>query len=328
MSDVPVTPSALPRRRTYADGILLALLGAAVTGFTVLAAADAATLSAWHYTATHVAEAFKTALTSEFFLNPWFYVVFAAVLGLERLIPAVEQPLLSKGLRHDLWWVPFKLTIHATIVPLYVTLLGFVFHRWLGFLALHSLKEWPFIARLLFGLLVSDFLFWVSHYVRHKISAFWHFHAVHHSQRELNFMTEYRVHPVDDLLSWTIGFIPLFMVIDSYTTITAIIWLRHWHTRICHANLRTNFGILRYVIVTPQSHRVHHSSETRHLDRNFGLTFSIWDYLFGTQYRAYDEYPATGIDDATFPNEQTSNEPALRRLLRQLQYPFKAAARQ
>ena len=48
-------------------------------------------------------------LGEEFFLNPWFYVIFATVLLLERLIPAREQPALSRGLRTDLWWIPVKL---------------------------------------------------------------------------------------------------------------------------------------------------------------------------------------------------------------------------
>ena len=50
-----------------------------------------------------------------------------------------------------------------------------------------------------------------------------------------------------------------------------------------------------------QSHRIHHSHREEHRDKNFGAIFSLWDQLFGTQYRKYDEYPETGIDDATFP---------------------------
>ena len=117
---------------------------------------------------------------------------------------------------------------------------------------------------------------------------------------------------------------------QSFVDIVAITWIRHWHTRMYHSNIRTNLGWLRYIFVTPQSHRVHHSIEPRHHDTNFGLTFSLWDQLFGTQYRGYDEYPATGIDDEGFPSEQVGKEKlgVVRRLVSQLMYPFEAIARE
>jgi len=82
------------------------------------------------------------------------------------------------------------------------------------------------------------------------------------------------------------------------------------------------------VLVTPQSHRVHHSIEGRHSDTNFGSLFSVWDHLFGTQYRRYDEYPDTGIEDAAFPVERSTR---IRDLLVtpivQMAYPFQRILR-
>jgi sterol desaturase/sphingolipid hydroxylase (fatty acid hydroxylase superfamily) len=205
-------------------------------------------------------------------------------------------------------------------------LLHWIFDRWLGFLTVETAREWPWIVRVVFTLLLGDFLFYISHFVRHHVTPLWYFHAVHHSQKELNFFTEYRVHPIDDVGLFTIGFVPFFMFEHSFATIVAVVWLRHWHTRIYHSNIRSNFGPLRYVLVTPQSHRVHHSMEPRHFDTNFGLTFSIWDHLFGTQYRGYDEYPDTGIDDKTYPYEQ-SGDSLLSSLMEQLIYPFSSIAR-
>jgi sterol desaturase/sphingolipid hydroxylase (fatty acid hydroxylase superfamily) len=162
--------------------------------------------------------------------------------------------------------------------------------------------------------------------VRHHVRSLWYFHAVHHSQTELNFFTEYRVHPIDDVFLFTIGVVPLMMVRSGFAAIVAVVWIRHWHTRVYHSNIRSNFGLLRYVLVTPQSHRVHHSIEPRHQNHNFGLTFSIWDHLFGTQWRRYDEYPETGINDLDFPFEQRRLG-ELGTLLGQLLYPFRALAR-
>ena len=268
-------------------------------------------------------------LVAEILLNPWFYLVFALVLLLERLIPArPAQSLFARGTRFDLGWTLLKLGAHAAVLPLYVVALRFFYDRHLDFLTIQAAAEWPWLARFALALLFGDLVFWFTHVVRHRVSFLWYFHAVHHSQRELNFFTEYRVHPVDDLFIYTIGFIPIFMVEHSFASIVAIVWIRHWHTRLYHSNIRSNFGVLRYVLVTPQSHRVHHSIEPRHRDRNFGLTFSIWDHLFGTQYRGYDEYPETGIDDPTFPAEQEAGRfGALGALFEQLFYPFRAIAR-
>ena len=268
-------------------------------------------------------------LAEEIFLNPWFYVVIAVVILLERLIPAKEgQGTLAKGVRTDLLWVGVKLGINAWFLPIYIILLRHLYDKHLGFLTLQSVAEWPWLGRLVLALLVTDFIFYVTHFLRHKISWLWYFHAVHHSQKELNFFTEYRVHPIDDIFVYTIGFIPLFMVEHSFVTVVAIVWIRHWHTRMCHSNIRTDFGWLRYVFVTPQSHRVHHSIEPRHFDKNFGLTLSVWDYLFRTQYRGYDEYPDTGIDDPDFPFEQNPGRLGyLGSILGQFLYPFRAILR-
>ena len=267
------------------------------------------------------------AFLREFVLNPWFYGVFVVVLLLERWLPARPQPGVSRGLRQDLLWAPFEVVMRATVLPLYLLGLRWVYDTYLAFLTIEGVAAWPWLARLLLALLASDLVAWITHVLRHKISALWHFHAVHHSQRDLNFFTEYRVHPLDQVFAWTLAFVPLFMVDHSFATVLAVVWIRHWHTRLYHSNIRSDFGLLRYVLVTPQSHRVHHSVELRHRDTNFGLSFSIWDHLFGTQYRGYDEYPETGIADPDFPSEHGEHGGGLGGLLEQLLYPFAALAR-
>jgi sterol desaturase/sphingolipid hydroxylase (fatty acid hydroxylase superfamily) len=268
-------------------------------------------------------------LLTEFFLNPWFYAVILLVAVLEWAVPAKrQQRFLSRGVLQDLAWVFFKLVAQAWALPFYVVFLRHLFDRHLSFLTIDAVAAWPWGARFALALLFGDLVYYVTHVVRHKVSVLWYFHAVHHSQRELNFFTEYRVHPVDDLFVYTIGFVPIFMVDHSFVSVVAIVWLRHWHSRMYHSNIRSNLGPLRYVFVTPQSHRVHHSRDPRHHDTNFGLTFSLWDHLFGTQWRGYDEYPDTGIEDDDFPFEQgTGAFGVLSRMVGQLVYPFRAIAR-
>jgi sterol desaturase/sphingolipid hydroxylase (fatty acid hydroxylase superfamily) len=79
------------------------------------------------------------------------------------------------------------------------------------------------------------------------------------------------------------------------------------------------FGALRHVLVTPQSHRVHHSRLPLDANHNYGAMLSVWDYLFRTQYGHCGVYPRTGIDDEEFPAENTHS---LTIPIRQMVYPF------
>ena len=151
---------------------------------------------------------------------------------------------------------------------------------------------------------------------------------MHHSQLEINFFTEQRIHPMDWIFVRLVRFVPMMMIAQSVTIVAIVEWSLLQYSRVYHANIRTNLGILRYVLVTPQSHRIHHSPYPQHQDKNFGVVFSIWDYLFGTQYHGYDEYPDTGIADTGFPREQSFGWPStLFTLLRQYAYPFRRVAR-
>ena len=98
-----------------------------------------------------------------------------------------------------------------------------------------------------------------------------------------------------------------------------------YFTAFTHANLRTNLGPLRWVLVTPQFHRVHHGYAPEHIDKNFATALSIWDRLFRTAYtRDEDEYCRTGIHDDEFPlTRDGSVREVVGSYLRQLAYPFR-----
>jgi len=102
-----------------------------------------------------------------------------------------------------------------------------------------------------------------------------------------------------------------------------------WYARFLHSNVRADFGLLQWILVTPQSHRIHHSIEERHYDRNYGTYFCIWDRLFGTHYTGGNEFPETGIKDPDFPVEKTIRGWSLLRTpMLQLVYPFVTIARE
>lgn len=262
-------------------------------------------------------------------LTPAFAVVVAGTLLLERLAPAdAAQPVLSRGLAQDLVWFFYEIVQQTLILATWVALLTRIYHSHFNALTIRSAAAWPPALRFVAAVLLLDLLYWCQHYTNHKVAFCWRFHAVHHSQRELNFFTDFRYHVVEYLVRHTWLVVP-FLILDVNPPVV-VTWavFSRWYSRFYHGNIRTNLGPLRYLLVTPQSHRVHHSIEDRHHDRNFGSIFSIWDRLFGTQYHGADEYPVTGIVDAQFPHETGATSPAvLIRPLVQSFYPFRGLFR-
>jgi sterol desaturase/sphingolipid hydroxylase (fatty acid hydroxylase superfamily) len=237
-------------------------------------------------------------------LTPGFAIVMALTLTLERVIPAkANQPLFSLGFAQDLVWLFYETILHAAIIVTWVQLLTMVYQANVPWLTIDAVLAWPGWLRFAIGVLLLDLLFWGQHFTNHKLGVLWQLHTVHHSQRTLNFFTDFRYHVLEYVVRHTFIVIPFLVLrIDP----PKIVWLSlaiGWYTRFYHGNIRTNLGPLRFVLVTPQSHRIHHSIEPRHRDMNFGSIFSIWDQLLGTQYRGYDEYPDTGIEDEAFPLE-------------------------
>lgn len=260
-------------------------------------------------------------------LTPLLYLGFAAVLVAERLLPADdEQSVISRGMVHDgvAWYLintPLRVFVFAGAIGLFY----FVFDNCLPFLRIKpeltgAIPTWILVVA---AVLVSDLMKWIQHYLHHKVPYLWHFHSVHHSQRELNLFTQARFHAVEMFTLAPILYLPLYVLNLDFELAMWILLIAEWHGRITHANLRTHFGPLRHVLVTPQSHRIHHSLERRHHDQNFGTMFSFWDRLFGTQWHDHQEYPATGIGDQEFPwEESVRGTNLLANYFAQLIYPF------
>ena len=182
----------------------------------------------------------------------------------------------------------------------------------------------PKIVTVCLSILLIDFLSWIGHFLLHKVPFLWRIHAVHHSQRELNLFTNTRFHFGEALIYYPLTILPLYFLLIPLPGGIYYFWFRIWYPRLYHANIRSNFGWLRYILVTPQSHRLHHSIHEKHYDRNFGVIFSFWDRLFQTQYHSCQEYPPTGIGDRDFPYEtQAQPHQLIKTYCQQTLHPFK-----
>jgi sterol desaturase/sphingolipid hydroxylase (fatty acid hydroxylase superfamily) len=256
-----------------------------------------------------------------------YFCLFSLVFILERRIPARKQALLTAGVGQDIVWYVGSVGFRVAFLGFYLVLLQQIYQQYLAFLTLETFAAWGTPAVFLLAVLVDDFLTWLSHLVRHKVPLFWKFHAVHHSQAELNLFTDARVHPFDRMISATLRFIPFMMLGVDLPFIMAWAVFETVYPKFYHANVRLNFGPLRYILVTPQSHRIHHGRELEYRDKNFGRIFCVWDRLFGTHYSDDFEYPETGVTDPEFPHERAADPQSLFiTFLRQLIYPFKQIA--
>lgn len=147
---------------------------------------------------------------------------------------------------------------------------------------LAQFAPWHFQANLLtfFACLaLTDFLFWVLHYLSHKVRFLWVIHSIHHSGHHYNLSLGIR--QVDS--AFFIAFYSL-LALTGFDPATIIIthFIVHHYQLYLHTELIDQIPWLEGVLGTPASHRAHHGSIEECLDKNFAAVFSIWDHLFGT----------------------------------------------
>ena len=152
--------------------------------------------------------------------------------------------------------------------------------------ALH-IETWPKIFQLLMLFVVRDFIQWWTHRLLHASPRLWEFHKVHHSVEQMGFAAHLRYHWMETLVYRTIEYIPLAMIgfgIDDFFFVHMFtLMVGHWN----HANINVKLGPLKYIFNNPNMHMWHHAydlPEDKQTGVNFGLTLSIWDYLFKTAY--------------------------------------------
>jgi sterol desaturase/sphingolipid hydroxylase (fatty acid hydroxylase superfamily) len=158
-----------------------------------------------------------------------------------------------------------------------------------------------------------DLSYYIYHYAQHKVPMLWELHKVHHSAQVMVGITKDRVHLLDELMNgWWDGVIPgfcygvwLFFALDPVEL--TIFGLNVYVLRniilmmdfVRHTHLKLTYGrVLDNILLSPHYHQLHHSIAREHWDKNFGLTFSIWDRMFGTLVRPkYDETFVFGLTD-------------------------------
>ncbi|MGR3914469.1 MAG: sterol desaturase family protein [Gammaproteobacteria bacterium] len=143
---------------------------------------------------------------------------------------------------------------------------------------------------IILSLLLLDLAIYWQHRLLHAIPPLWRIHRMHHTDTELDVTTALRFHPLEILLSLLLKAALIVLLGAPLLAVIAFEILLNGIAMFNHANLRLPplaDAVLRFVWVTPDMHRIHHSVRRREHDTNYGFNLSVWDRLF----RSYTRHP-------------------------------------
>lgn len=183
-----------------------------------------------------------------------------------------------------------------------------------------NMLHWPVWIEIVLAVLLLDLMIYLQHLGFHAVPVLWKIHMVHHADPDYDVTTAVRFHPVEALLSMVLKMAGVTIIGASPTSVLAFEVILNGMAMFNHANVRMPAfvdWILRWVVVTPDMHRIHHSIFLRETNRNFGFNLPWWDYMFGT----YLASPSRGHERMTFGLKKFRS-PACLKLLNILKLPF------
>lgn len=233
--------------------------------------------------------------------NPTWHSYFWWLIGVSAFFFAVEilrpwRPNQAR-FRRDFWLDAFYMFFNFflfslvfynaasnVVVELFNTFLG-----WFGITNLVAIEvgSWPVWTQLVALFVLRDFIQWNVHRLLHRVPWLWEFHKVHHSVKEMGFAAHLRYHWMENIVYRALEYLPLAMVgfgIDDFFVVH-IITLAIGHFN--HSNLTLSLGPFKYLLNNPQMHIWHHAKalpKAHPYGVNYGISLSIWDYLFRTNY--------------------------------------------
>lgn len=223
----------------------------------------------------------------------WLLGISVVVWGLELVFPWRKN---QATIREDFWLDGFYMFFNFFLF----SLIGYnavsnvaveAFHDFLGLFGIQNLvaiqvASWPVWSQFLLLFVVADFIQWNVHRMLHHSPWLWEFHKVHHSVEEMGFAAHLRYHWMETVVYKSVQYIPLAMIgfgLDDFFILHLVtIVIGHLN----HANVKITYGPLKYVFNNPVMHLWHHAKELPAGSHgvNYGISLSLWDYLFGTAY--------------------------------------------
>ena len=164
-----------------------------------------------------------------------------------------------------------------------------------GLFNIYELSPWLTVIA---SVVIMDFVIYVQHVMVHAIPALWRLHRVHHADPDYDVTTGARFHTLEIILSMLIKFATIVLLGPPVVAVVLFEVILNATAMFNHANVRLPAGVdrvLRWFVVTPDMHRVHHSTEDDEANSNFGFSLPWWDRLFGT----YRDQPRGGHEGMT-----------------------------
>jgi lathosterol oxidase len=221
-------------------------------------------------------------------------IVYSAVfIPLERLFARLpDQPIFRRGWRTDLVYFGVS-SLLVQVTTLLTMKPAMVLFQW----AAHpGLQAWvaaqSFVLQFVAILFLTDLTQYWIHRLFHRVPALWRFHQIHHSADVMDWLAGSRLHLVDVAVTRGLTYVPIFLLGFAEAPLFAYVVLVSVQATFIHANVRFNFGPLRWLLATPQFHHWHHGAEAEAIDKNFAVHLPLLDWLFGTFYLPTGRWPA------------------------------------
>jgi sterol desaturase/sphingolipid hydroxylase (fatty acid hydroxylase superfamily) len=167
----------------------------------------------------------------------------------------------------------------------------------------------PAAAAIVVSVIAMDFVIYLQHVMVHAVPALWRLHRVHHADIDFDVTTGARFHPLEIILSMLIKFATIMVVGPPVVAVVIFEVLLNATAMFNHSNVRMPVAldrVLRWLVVTPDMHRVHHSVEDDETNSNFGFNLPWWDRLLGTyrdQPRGGHQLMTIGIRNYNTPRQ-------------------------
>jgi len=187
-----------------------------------------------------------------------------------------------------------------------------------GLLTIYKL---PFLLAVISSVMLFDLVIYLQHVMVHAIPALWRLHRVHHADLDYDVTTGARFHPIEIVLSMLIKFAAILLLGPPVVAVVIFEVMLNATAMFNHSNVGlppTLDRMLRWLLVTPDMHRVHHSVEDDEANSNFGFSLPWWDRLFGT-YRAQ---PRNGHEGMTIGIHKYRDPKQVNQLPGMLALPF------
>ena len=227
----------------------------------------------------------------------FFAFVFITMLAWELLAPR-RGPSVSKPLRwlNNLGLFALNSVILRLLFP--AAAVGIALSVGEMGWGLFNLLTLPFWFEIVAAVLLLDLAIYLQHILMHRVPLLWRLHRVHHADLDIDLTTGSRFHTFEIIVSMLIKGVVILLLGPALISVLVFEVLLNGMAVFNHANVSLPPAVervVRYLLVTPDMHRVHHSIVKRETDSNYGFNLSIWDRMF----RTYIDQPEMGHDKMT-----------------------------